>query len=42
MWIKHFYDVLAFDDDRIYIEDNTNLTAHETAEVILRLPYRVK
>jgi gluconate kinase len=40
MWIKHFYDILVFDNDRIDILDNTNLTAHETAEAILGLPYR--
>lgn len=40
VWIKHFYDILVFDNDRIDILDNTNLTAHETVEAILRLPYR--
>jgi len=40
MWIKHFYDILEFDNDKIDIVDNTNMTAQETAEVILRLPYR--
>jgi len=40
VWIKHFYDILVFDDDRMVIVDNTSLTANETADVILRLPYR--
>lgn len=38
-WIKHFYDVLVF-DDRFDIVDNTNLTAEETVEYILKMPYR--
>ena len=38
-WIKHFYDVLVF-DDRFDIVDNTNMTPQETAEYILKMPYR--
>lgn len=34
-WIKHFYDILLF-DDRFDIVDNTNMTAQETAEHILK------
>ncbi len=39
-WIKHFYDLLMFEDCIFDIIDNTNLTAQETAETILKLPYR--
>ena len=39
-WIKHFYDVLIF-DGRIDMIDNTNLTAQETADTILKLPYTI-
>lgn len=34
-WIKHFYDLLEF-DDRITVVDNTLLTAEETVEYILK------
>lgn len=34
-WIKHFYDVLNF-DDRVAVVDNTHMTAEETAEFILK------
>lgn len=34
-WIKHFYDVLVF-DDRFDIVDNTNMTPQETAECIMK------
>ena len=33
-WIRHFYDLLVF-DDRVMVVDNTNLSPEETAEVIL-------
>ena len=33
-WIKHFYDLLDF-DDRVTVVDNTNMSAEETAEYIL-------
>lgn len=33
-WIKHFYDLLEF-DDRVIIVDNTNMTPEETTEYIL-------
>jgi gluconate kinase len=39
VWIKHFYDILIF-DDKIDIIDNTTLTAQETADAILKVPYR--
>ena len=35
-WIKHFYDTLIF-DDKIITVDNTDLTAQETADSILKL-----
>ena len=35
-WIKHFYDVLEF-DDRFDIVDNTNMTPRETAEYIEKI-----
>ena len=35
-WIKHFYDSLNF-DDRVIVVDNTNMTAEETAEYILKI-----
>ena len=38
-WIKHFYDILIF-DGRVDIVDNTNQTAEETAEAILKVPYQ--
>ena len=38
-WIKHFYDVLVF-DEVFEIVDNTNMTVQETAECILKMPYR--
>lgn len=34
-WIKHFYDLLNF-DDRVAVVDNTHMTAEETAEFILK------
>jgi len=37
-WIKHFYDVLVF-DERFETLDNTNMTAEETAEHILKMPF---
>lgn len=37
-WIRHFYDVLAFDDERVHIIDNTEQTTGETTDAILRLP----
>jgi hypothetical protein len=36
-WIKHFYDILAFDDDRFNIVDNSDMTAQDTAETILTM-----
>lgn len=39
-WIKHFYDNLVFDNDRFDIIDNSDMTAEDTAEIILNLPYR--
>jgi hypothetical protein len=36
---KAFHDILVI-DDRIDVIDNTNITAHETADAILRLPWR--
>lgn len=39
-WIKHFYDLLVYDNDNVDIVDNTNMTAYETAEAILTLPCR--
>ena len=33
-WIKHFYDLLCF-DERVSVVDNTNMNAEETAECIL-------
>ena len=38
-WIKHFYDVLVFDDD-FDIIDNTKMTPQDTAEYILKMPYK--
>lgn len=35
-WIKHFYDLLVFDEG-FEILDNTNMTAEETAEYILKI-----
>jgi adenylate kinase family enzyme len=37
-WIKHFYDVLVF-DDTFSIIDNTNMTPQETMQHILNMPY---
>ena len=34
-WIKHFYDLLNF-DVRVTVVDNTNMSAEETAEYILK------
>ncbi len=34
-WIRHFYDLLVFDDDQIYTIDNSYMTALDTAEAIL-------
>ena len=34
-WIKHFYDILVFDDSRFNIIDNSHMTAQDTAETIL-------
>ena len=34
-WIKHFYDMLAF-DDLVIVVDNSNITANETAEYVLQ------
>ncbi len=34
-WIKHFYDLLEF-DDRVAVVNNTVMTAEETAEYILK------
>lgn len=39
-WIKHFYDILLFDDGQFDIVDNSDMTAPEVAETILNLPYR--
>lgn len=36
-WIKHFYDILVFDDDRFKIVDTSDMTAQDTAETILNL-----
>lgn len=33
-WIKHFYELLNF-DDRVCVVDNTNMSAEKTAEYIL-------
>lgn len=38
VWIKHFYDILIF-NGMFDIIDNTNLSANETADAILKLPY---
>ena len=38
-WIKHFYDILVFDDDRFSIIDNSHMTAQDTAETILNSLY---
>ena len=38
-WIKYFYDILVFDDDRFSIIDNSHMTAQDTAETILNLLY---
>jgi gluconate kinase len=35
-WINYFYDLLQYDDE-VEIVDNTNMTAEETAEYIIRL-----
>ena len=35
-WIRHFYDLLAF-DERVAVVDNTQVTAEETAGVVLEL-----
>ena len=40
-WIKHFYDILVFDDDRFDIVNNSDMTAQDTAEIILNLLYRM-
>jgi len=39
-WIKHFYDILVFDDGLFDIIDNSDMTVHDTAETILNLQYR--
>lgn len=36
-WIKHFHDLLVFDDTLFHIIDNSNMTIQETAETILNL-----
>jgi gluconate kinase len=36
-WIRHFYDILVFDDGRFDIIDNSVMTAQETTETILDL-----
>ena len=37
----HFYDILVFDDDRFDIVNNSDMTAQDTAEIILNLLYRM-
>lgn len=39
-WVKHFYDILNFDDP-VTIVDNTHMTAEETTQYILQLSSRV-
>jgi hypothetical protein len=34
-WIKHFYEMLNF-DDRVIVVDNTNMTPEETAAHVLQ------
>lgn len=36
-WIKHFYNILVFDDGQFDIIDNSKMIAQETAETILNL-----
>ena len=36
-WIKHFYNILVFDDAQFDIVDNSDMTAQDTAETILNL-----
>ncbi|MHC1696206.1 MAG: hypothetical protein AB9835_13245 [Eubacteriales bacterium] len=38
-WIKHFYEVLTFDDERVNTIDNTYKTPKECADIILSLPF---
>lgn len=38
LWIKHFYDLLVF-DDAYYVLNNTNTTIVDCAKNILTLPY---
>lgn len=39
-WIKHFYDVLVFDQHQFDIIDNSDMTAEDTIERIQDLAYR--
>lgn len=39
-WIRHFYDILDFNDGEFDIIDNSNMTAQETSEIILNMPYK--
>lgn len=36
-WIKHFYDILAFDDEHFKIINNSDMTAQYTVKTILNL-----
>ena len=40
VWIRHFYDLLVFDEHVVDIIDNTNQTIEETATQILNVPWR--
>ena len=41
IWIKHFYDILIFDETGVDIIDNTNQSIEETATQIDNLPWRM-
>ena len=40
-WIKHFYDILSFDNNLFDIVDNSDLTIQDTAEAILNLNNKI-
>jgi len=40
VWIKHFYDLLVFDEAQVHLIDNTRQTVAETAAAISALPWR--